>query len=204
MLKRILLLAVLLTNPFVTFAGPSGDATFIAQQHIAFGGYAERLAELEAEVFNNLEPAIERLGAKVIDPVAFTKELTGQFTETFLPSVLISSADGFEKILTPQELSELAQFYRSEAGQKFLAKSPTAIEDFDRFDFFRSGPGAPLIEHYPELTANMEQVVSQGLATINASFNMDRLAKILENPGIVTFDDEETRARVVAGVRSAE
>ncbi|MGR3377825.1 hypothetical protein [Salipiger abyssi] len=190
--------------PLACFADPTVDAKFIAEQHFEYSGYIQSLEVLEKGTFDSLSSSTKNLGATIINPELFVHELTGELTDTLPSRIVDASAEAYVKILTPRELSELATFYRSSEGRELLSGSPKTIADFEVSSFFLNGPGSPILEHYPEMLANMDQIIAQSLSIISSSFTMDRIAEIFENPKIIGFEDERTRAKVVAGIRSAD
>lgn len=185
-------------------AGPVDDARFIVEQHIAYGETVEKLGMLELDLVNKLEPAIERLGATIIDDARLMHEITGEFKVDFLSNVSDASIEAFVKFLSPQELSDLASFYRSEEGLKLLSKMRAENVDLETHPFFLNGPGLPILEHYEELDALINQAALQSFSIIETSLTPSRFADFFENPQIMRFEDETVRAAVVAGLRSVD
>lgn len=201
--NHLLLAAFLGLSPVSGLSGPAEDARFIAERHVLCDGSAEKLEALERALFNDLKPGTEKLGAKILDPDRFMQALMGAYSERFLPSLVASLTEAYGRVLTSQELSDLADFYRSTQGDEPLTCAPKTASDPDGGGFWVDGPGAPLLEHQPEIVSGMEQFLVDGFSIIRSSFTMDRMAEIFQDPEIIGFEDEDLRAEVVAAMRQA-
>lgn len=185
-------------------AGPVDDARFVVEQHIIYGETFEKLGMLELDLVENLKPAIARLGATIIDTEGLMHEITGEFKADFLSNVSNASIEAFVKFLSANELSDLASFYRSEEGLELLSEMRAKNVELEAHPFFLQGPGLPILEHYEDLDAHIDQAALQSFSVIQSSLTMSRFAEIFENPQIIAFENETVRATVVAGLRSVD
>ena len=74
----------------------------------------------------------------------------------------------------------------------------------DYIAFAREGTGAPIMEHFPEFIAIMEEKNNKITARLGELFSPDRMADLMEMEAIVKFEDEAHRRLVVNAFRQAE
>ncbi len=79
------------------------------EQHIIYDEYAEKLELMEQNMFNNLQPGIERLGATIVDPERFMHELILTMKPTLVSFLLAASPTLAEETLHMEYLGE--RFY---------------------------------------------------------------------------------------------
>lgn len=204
MRMRLVTAAILGLLPTSGFSGSVENARFIAEQHLDALGYAQRLDALERRTLSSLRSGLEPFGATILDSDRFMHELTGEYTDSALPDLVTAASDAFVEHLTPQELAQLAAFYRSEAGKVLPAQPVWDLEGNAHPPLSDDGPLAPLFEKSPQLKASMDHIMTRGLTTIADLFTAERLAGIVADPEIVGFEDETMRADVVEALGRAE
>jgi len=168
----------------VAFAGGAEDAAYIAKQTVGSADYQTELTELNQQIFESLDVGLQRLGAEVIDPKAFIDELLGAWPAIFETEF----AHALEAALTEKELGELAEFYRSDEGRSFV----------DTGELLNPVATLDLLRRLMAVRSRLEGAVAPRL---EALFSPQRMADILEMPGIVRFEDQATRDEVVRALR---
>lgn len=187
-MRRLLLSVCILAGlSQVALAGAAEDAAFIAERTVSSADYRGGQAELNRQIFRNIEAGLQRLGAEVVDPDRFIEELVGSWPTVFEAEF----AQVLNAALTEKELAELAEFYRSDEGRDYLETgellNPVAMLDvLRRAMAVRSGLEAALAPR------------------LNEMFSPQRVAEILEMPDVVRFENEATRDDVVHALRNAQ
>ena len=189
------------TSPMT--AETATDATYIVEQHIISGNYEKKFAIIAQDTLAIMRPAFERFGAEIINSDRFLGELVGDYHLEFMSRIQKEATIAYQEILAPEELTALANFYRSDEGQKLLAQGLSAETLNDSAAFFRVGPGESILEHMPKLLAHMNEPIREAQARINELFSMNRMAEIMEMKSIIKFEDESRRQIVVDSLREA-
>lgn len=98
----------------------------------------------------------------------------------------------------------MADFYRTDEGQALLAEGLTEATLENSIAFLKDGVGAPLLEHWPELSARVEDDLGpEATARLTELFALDRIADIVDMEDVVKFEDESRRQVVVDALRKA-
>ncbi|WP_420586774.1 hypothetical protein [Ruegeria sp.] len=205
-MKQTLILAccVFFGTTTFTLSDPATDASYIAEQHIISTKAEEKLDTLLTDVMAQMRPAFETLGAQIVDPDRFMDELMGDFEKTLISNIRKTSAAAYQELMTDVEIAALADYYRSDEGQVLLAQGLSEVTLNDYITFAQEGAGAPLLEHFPELLASMEEVGNETMARLGEIFTLNRMADLMEMEAIVKFEDEARRQAVVDAFRKTQ
>lgn len=198
-MKRFLILALLIFA-VPAHADKAADMTLVIDTHMAMEEVPKRLDSLYTETADRLEPAIKELGGTIIDKDAFQDALLGDFDDETLASMRSQIASLYELILTPAEITTLADFYRSSEGAAWvdtLIEGKALTKDTTEFV---AGPLAPLQDHWPVMQSRVSEMRSQNEKKLGALLDLRRIAEIMAMDHIVSFETEERRQMVLDGL----
>ena len=187
-------------------AAPSDNATFIVDQNIESRNYDDAWETLSTQVVSSLSEAMDGFGARIVDHERFIEAFLGGFRATLEEELSNQREEviaAYTRLLTEDELADLAAFYRSSEGQTFLREASASGSSPEQTLAFFQGPGRPILEHREALLIHLEAYASAIEAPLLETFAMEHLADIMAEPDIVAFEDEGLRARVVAKMRAS-
>ncbi|MDA8585228.1 hypothetical protein N9L47_03060 [Rhodobacteraceae bacterium] len=157
--------------------------------------------QMSQEVSASIRSGIEELGGTVIDPDRFTKALFGDSVKDYLLTIKEYHRSAYLELFTPDEITALANYYRSENGQNLLTGDPETPEYAELYAFFEAGPGAPFLTQRDALIEKVEEPIRDQMVRIEQMFSMSRVADFIERPDLIHFEDESRRKAIVEGMR---
>lgn len=170
---RILLVSLLGMVPLSATAEPSDDATYIALIHLEQMRKSHGQAQIVDGIVTGVAESIERMGADIVDHDAFRTALTKKFTERSYDAAREAFSAAYREVLTPEELTALADFYRSPEGQALMAEERQALVLPTAAWLMLFGPVAPLREKRDELRNRMGVHFAENTEMLQDSLDLD-------------------------------
>ena len=127
-MRRFALSAALVLSATTSFADPKEDATFIVQQTLTENMFAAAIFAQKDLIASALLNDLGAQGITLSDPDRFVEILVEEFLAEFTETMQAGTVDVYLNRFTPQQLSELAAFYRSDTGQALLAATPELMQ----------------------------------------------------------------------------
>lgn len=204
-MRLIHFIASCLLCPLVAMADPQEDAAYISEQHFYVLNYDAELQRLYGEILPPVLAGFEKLGARITDPDRFRDAFVGTFFDDLRVDVQREFASRLTALLTAEDLATLAAYYASPLGQSCLEHARAGTDaPVVCADAYTRGPGVALVAQMPELLTEMDQIVRNHLARLSEIFALNRIADILDQPGMATFASDAHRKRLIAALRDAE
>lgn len=197
----------LLIIAFLSFSAPAradiaADTDFIVMKQLEATGTQQRLDALSDQAIANLEPGIENFGATIIDREAFKEVLLGDTYDELFEMIRTRWIELYRAHLTPDEVTALADFYRSDANKALEAfVSETGELPPDAYTLL-DGPLGPLIEHLPEMEASFSGLEAEISTELSNLFALDRFIEILAMKDIIGFETEARRHEVIEAIEA--
>lgn len=178
------------------------NAEFVVQEHLRSMGVNEHAAALHERAVASIEEALRKFDVEILDRERFQDVWIGDYFDLMLDRIVSQSAEILADEISPADLSSLASFYRSAAGQTFVEMGRSVDPNSWATREFMEGPGQPLIEATPKLMEQVSLMFDREMILMADELSTDRLADIAEMDGILGFQDEAHRRRVIIDLRT--
>lgn len=109
-------------------ADPKTDADYIVSQVASIEVFDSAIKAQAPIMKSAIENDLRKKGITLSDIDVFFDIFFDEFLELFVEKMQARTAQLYVDIFSPQELSDLAAFYKSESGQALIAKTPTIIQ----------------------------------------------------------------------------
>lgn len=199
---RYLLILAFLSLSVPAHADIAADTEFVVMKQMETAGTAQRLDVLSDQAITNIEPGIEGFGARIIDRAAFKEELLDDAYDTLLHTIRDRWIAQYTAHLTPEEISALADFYRSGAGAALEATFAETGDGAPDAHELLDGPLRPLVEHFSQMQASFSDIEDQRMAEFSHLFALDRLNRVFAMEDIIAFDSEARRQEVKEAIEA--
>lgn len=197
---KVLLLAALLAIAAPARADVKADASYVVETHVLLSDTFKRLDVLYDETVPALAESIRKMGGIIINEAAFTEELLGDFDEEMLDFTRTQFADLFQELFSPEEIKELADFFRSRDGKIWL---DSLIHDHrlsGETSKYVNGPLAVYATHMGSVGARFSTIEAYMGTRLTELLALERIADILAMHSLVGFESEDHRRSVVEGM----
>lgn len=195
-MRKLLILAFLsLTAP--ARADIAADTDFVVMKQMEATGDAQRWDALSDQAIAKFEPAIENLGATILDRAAFKEVLLADTYDELLDTIRSRWILQYRTHLTPDEITALADFYRRSSGKALEATiSETGALPAASNDLL-NGPLEPLLEHFPKMQASFSDLEKQIKGEMANAHTLEGVAQILAMKDIIGFETEARQQEVI-------
>ena len=203
---RKLIIAAL--SSFLTLATPAlpgtQDLDFVVNEMFYSVGFESEITHIGETWLERLGPALDQVGAEVRDEEAFKAAVVAPWIEDYRARIIKAHRAALEEFLSPEELSDIAEFLPTRDGQAFLALSPQNPPSTELLETLRASPLLPLFEHKRDIDKHTytERVALK--VDLSKSLRMGGVANLLADPDLVSFEDEENREQVVQSLRAMQ
>lgn len=178
-------------------AGPKEDAFFIAKQHVNASGAAKNQKEMEAQLVEAVRVPFASVGASIIDEEMYLDRLLGDFRSTYQSDMILAGARVLEAKVPEDVLSEVALFYATQTGQKFLAGAFAEIEGHPDFVQYLEGPAREFSVYLTPLSSAVLEHSEAIQTRLSEKLSPQRQAEIFEDPQIIALENEALRPEIV-------
>ena len=199
----------LLIAVFVCFAPPAranvaDDIQYIVDSLFYSQGYAEEAGHNSDQIISGLSAALAKLGAEIRDETTFRDAVLGPYEDSYRVQIMAANAKAMRELLSEDEITAIADFLPTPDGQAFLTLSPQNPPSSGFLAKLRESPLKPFFEHKSEFDARTLSVRLSAKNQMREILSMKRIANLIEDSDIVTFEDETKRSEVVKALRKLE
>lgn len=195
--------AVLALSASVAFAGPREDAAFIWDQLRLADGTIAEFEVMSENTVQGLDQSLSTFGAHILDRGAFKEALIGPIRQATVVSTREVSIQSYLDTLTPEELREIAEFYRSPVGQGVLYPDRRGPLWALKALLVRRYPFQITAEHEVDLMRPVMAHVQNAQSVIQRQFSHANVASLIARRDLVAFHDERLRAEVIRNLRES-
>ncbi|MEL7149450.1 MAG: hypothetical protein AAGK71_01885 [Pseudomonadota bacterium] len=199
----------LLIAVFICLAPPAranvdDDIQYIVDSLFYSQGYAEETNHKSDQIISRLSAALAKLGAEIRDETAFRDAILGPYEVSYRAQIMAANAEAMRELLSEDEIAAIADFLPTPDGQAFLTLSPQKPPSSGFLAKLRESPLKPFFEHKSEFDARTMSVRLSAKTQMREVLSMKRIANLIEEYDIVTFEDETKRSEVVKALRNLE
>ncbi len=122
------LVALLMATPVKLFAGATEDARYIVTQTFTKRSVEGALRAIGPVLSSALENDLRKKGIEISDLATFQRLIADAFMSEYISKMQQQLEKYYTDNFTASELADIARFYRSDAGQAVIKKTPDMMK----------------------------------------------------------------------------
>ncbi len=167
--------AIILFATFPTMADPQKDADYIVEQTVTRAMFEGAILSMRPVLISAITNDLRQKNIEVSDMEGFFDIFVEEFIDEFTAGMRSETANLYLELFSPEELADLAEFYKSPTGQKLVEKTPI------------------LMQASAQLGAKVGERAGENAGK--------RVAKRLEQEGIVLNNDKSLTQKIIDALR---
>ncbi|MCT4557585.1 MAG: DUF2059 domain-containing protein [Pelagimonas sp.] len=129
-MKQIFAAALLIISLATTpAADPQSDADYIVSQTVTRDLFNGTLVAQRPVILSAIQHDLKTRGITLTDPDRFFDLFMSEFIDEFTASMQAQTSAIYLRNFSAEELSEIAAFYKTDAGQALIATTPTLMAE---------------------------------------------------------------------------